>query len=557
MRKFSKLLALVMTVIMLVMSLPMHTGADDIILDFSDLFKDPEPEDNNKNDKDNENDDTVVTPEDDEDTDVDVQPDDNITDADTNEDAQTDETVTDGDAKEDDTKEDVNLPEQEEIVYNTTFSDVTEDKWFYEYVTSLASVGIIEGYEDGTFLPQNSITRAEFVKLLAATMKYELTESDEFEDVKNTDWFYKYVSASVKNGVIDKEDYKDGFKPSEKITRQEVAKLVVYAIGAEKGKYATPYADTDDENVVALYAQCIMQGSANDDKGNLYFYPDSDITRAEISTVMSRLIEYNQDSKAYVERKMAEYNMTELKLLGFPFSKGEFSRLIRDLGDAYPLSVVLENKNSGLSHDEICDNIIQAFNTVSMTNPQDFSLMGLSMKQVIYPEKQLIQICLESTANEYSKEQLQSMKNKASQKAKQIVQMLFDEKFAFSDFEKARFIHNYLVKNTEYATNTDDQAIYTAYGALINGKAVCQGYASAFNLLCDYAQIDSYAVWNDEHMWNVVFCDGQQLYYDTTWDDPVPNDDNVLRENFCGITESRIVETHKNVHQIDKDYLLG
>jgi hypothetical protein len=163
-------------------------------------------------------------------------------------------------------------------------------------------------------------------------MGYELTSTDEFEDVKSTDWFYTYVSAAVANGAIDKQDYKDGFKPNEKITRKEVAKLVVKATGAQTGKYATPYVDTDDENVVALYAQCLMQGTVDDATSNRYFFPDSDITRAEISTVMSRLIEYNQDKDAYVQTKMAQYGMTELKLLGLPFFKQQYEALINDLG---------------------------------------------------------------------------------------------------------------------------------------------------------------------------------------------------------------------------------
>ena len=55
---------------------------------------------------------------------------------------------------------------KDEPVYNSTFSDVAKDSWYYEYVTPLAAKGIIAGYPDGTFLPQNNITRAEFLKLL-------------------------------------------------------------------------------------------------------------------------------------------------------------------------------------------------------------------------------------------------------------------------------------------------------------------------------------------------------------------------------------------------------
>lgn len=531
MKKFNRTLSLVLTVLMLIMSLPVYTGAADVILDFSDLF--------------NDDNDVSVKDDDKQKEDKPVVSDDIITEI-------PDDTEPEPDVPEDKTPETPDVPKEDEpVVYDISFSDVTEDKWFYEYVSFLAGRGIINGYEDGTFLPQNSITRAEFVKLLAMTMGYELTSTDEFEDVKSTDWFYTHVSAAVANGVIDKQDYKDGFKPNEKITRKEVAKLVVKAIGAQTGKYATPYVDTDDENVVALYAQCLMQGTVDDATSNRYFFPDSDITRAEISTVMSRLIEYNQDKDAYVQTKMAQYGMTELKLLGLPFFKQQYEALINDLGKNQNMFFVLENKDLSVSHDEISDNIIQAFTYVSMQNPETFSLMGISISKTIYHDRQIIRVGLESTSRQFDKEALIFMKEKAYEKAQEIINEIFDDK-EFSDFEKARLIHNYLVLNTEYDLDQTDDAIYTSFGALINGKAVCQGYASAFNLLCKLSGVNAYAVYNDNHMWNAVVSEGQTLYYDATWDDPVPDQKGRLTENFCGVTQSVILKTHKSITNMNE-----
>ena len=200
---------------------------------------------------------------------------------------------------------------KDEPVYNSTFSDVAKDSWYYEYVTPLAAKGIIAGYPDGTFLPQNNITRAEFLKLLVECMGYQTVNADVFDDVKNTDenWFYSVVSTANANGLISVDEYGKELKPNEKIGRTEVAALLVKALGIETGKYQTPYKDTDDKNIIAVYSACIMQGTKDDKTGDRYFYPDTNITRAETSAVFTRLLEYKADPAKFVQEKIAEYGI--------------------------------------------------------------------------------------------------------------------------------------------------------------------------------------------------------------------------------------------------------
>lgn len=95
-----------------------------------------------------------------------------------------------------------------------------------------------------------------------------------------------------------------------------------------------------------------------------------------------------------------------------------------------------------------------------------------------------------------------------------------------SDYDKALYLHDYVAKKVEYVMTGDHQ---TAYGALIGGKAVCAGYARAYQLLLNAAGIDSWYVTGqsknpstgrmEDHGWNVVFLDGKSYYTDVTWDD--------------------------------------
>lgn len=110
------------------------------------------------------------------------------------------------------------------------FSDVDTDDWFYEYVAYGVEQGMIEGYEDGTFLPNEPINRAEALVItmrIAGIAEYDVAEDwNEFEDVTDADWFAYAVETASDEGIV--EGYDDGtFRPGNNITRAEVAAISV------------------------------------------------------------------------------------------------------------------------------------------------------------------------------------------------------------------------------------------------------------------------------------------------------------------------------------------
>ena len=104
-------------------------------------------------------------------------------------------------------------------------------------------------------------------------------------------------------------------------------------------------------------------------------------------------------------------------------------------------------------------------------------------------------------------------------------------KSGMTDLEKALVLHDYLIVNCKYdwavaATGrATDMTVYSAYGALVDRNAVCQGYALAYKLLLSKAGIDAITVSSDgmNHMWNLISLGGAWYHVDATWDDPVPN----------------------------------
>lgn len=116
------------------------------------------------------------------------------------------------------------------------FSDVSADKWYNNAVSTLCHMGVLGGYSDGTFRPNAPITRAEFAKIAVSFSQANGSAVySYFTDVKTTDWFAPYVTTAKDSGLI--EGYSDGsFKPENRITRAEACAIVNRVLGRKPSK---------------------------------------------------------------------------------------------------------------------------------------------------------------------------------------------------------------------------------------------------------------------------------------------------------------------------------
>jgi len=120
-----------------------------------------------------------------------------------------------------------NLLLDKDIDITKQFPDVPQDKWYALPVGTLASLGLIDGYPDGTYRPDGNMTRAEFT---AITVKFaaafpEIAQDSPFNDVVSDHWAFKHIMAAVSFNWV--EGYGDGrFAPEDFITRAEVVTLV-------------------------------------------------------------------------------------------------------------------------------------------------------------------------------------------------------------------------------------------------------------------------------------------------------------------------------------------
>ena len=116
-------------------------------------------------------------------------------------------------------------PEFERRMSNGTFEDVKTGDWFYKEVETLYNIGIVDGMDEHKFSPDEPVTRAEFAVVEARFADLDYKDGNIFDDVPNGHWAYSYINAAANAGWI--EGYPDGsFRPDEPISRAEVVRLV-------------------------------------------------------------------------------------------------------------------------------------------------------------------------------------------------------------------------------------------------------------------------------------------------------------------------------------------
>ena len=114
--------------------------------------------------------------------------------------------------------------------YTSSFADVSREAYYSRYIGFLEQYGILTGYEDGSFRPENYIKRAEFSVIVSKFTNTAETGSSIFTDVAESDWAMPYISKANAAGYL--EGYEDGtFRPYNDITRAEAVSVINRVLG--------------------------------------------------------------------------------------------------------------------------------------------------------------------------------------------------------------------------------------------------------------------------------------------------------------------------------------
>lgn len=188
---------------------------------------------------------------------------------------------------------------------SSTFKDIGPNDWYIHTVTFLVNRGGISGYPDGSFRPNSTITKAEFIKTLLSSLGYK--------NLKNTSshWASGYIRKAEELNIIEENWLKDIDKP---ISRYEMARIVSNTLTFRQEKVPTDLLKykillLDFEKIPSTYLgetngkslpESVLESFAN---GIVTGYPDGTfegqgtLTRAEAATVVVRILDNNSRVK--------------------------------------------------------------------------------------------------------------------------------------------------------------------------------------------------------------------------------------------------------------------
>ncbi len=170
-----------------------------------------------------------------------------------------------------------------------SFSDVSTGHWAYNFIMELGCSGIVSGYADGTFRPQNSTTRAQLTKMLVLAEEWTTIAplQPTFDDVGQGHTFYRFIETAHARGIIS--GYADGtFRPDDFVTRAQVAKMIVRGRGWPL-RISSPVTlcDVGADHWAHDFIQVAIERGIFTGYGDGCFQPDAPATRAQLAKVLT------------------------------------------------------------------------------------------------------------------------------------------------------------------------------------------------------------------------------------------------------------------------------
>ncbi|WP_459195657.1 S-layer homology domain-containing protein [Wukongibacter baidiensis] len=205
----------------------------------------------------------------------------------------------------------------EELVEYTTdkFSDIEQSDWFVQTVAKLVGKGIINGYPDGTFRPQDSINVDAFIKMTVVALKYEVKNGEGY-------WAQTYIDKAKEIGIVKNGEFSDFTR---EINRGEIARIIVRAMNENYSDDIEEYIGLigDYNSIPDGFKDYVLKAYV---KGIITGYPDTTFkaenkaTRAEASTMLIRMLDEG-------ERKIPEKPSNEIPKRTTKLTEEDITRL--------------------------------------------------------------------------------------------------------------------------------------------------------------------------------------------------------------------------------------
>lgn len=178
--------------------------------------------------------------------------------------------------------------------YVRAFNDIN-NHWAKADIEKLAAKHLVDGTDESNFMPEEKITRAEFVTMLYRMLKLDYKEEEIiFKDVDNKSWFYKYVMGIYKEGLVNGTD-SFNFSPNDYITREQMAVIIKRVLTQDDYVYEETILDNyNDSNVLSNWAKegvaYVIKENIMKGRSESTFDGNGLTTRAEAAVVLKRIL---------------------------------------------------------------------------------------------------------------------------------------------------------------------------------------------------------------------------------------------------------------------------
>ena len=198
---------------------------------------------------------------------------------------------------------------------STTFPDVKPADYFYDAVNSLAERGVVNGFPDGTFKPNQSVTRGQAAVIIAGVLGLDTqnVKKPGFKDVTTANTYYGAIAALANAGIIN--GYPDGtYKPGEPVQRNHMAKIIANAFDLEPTSGAkNPFTDVH-RNYVG-YVTALYESGVTTGRTATTFGGNANVTRGQLATFVIRAENVNAKADANANANAdADANVSEATL---------------------------------------------------------------------------------------------------------------------------------------------------------------------------------------------------------------------------------------------------
>lgn len=181
----------------------------------------------------------------------------------------------------------------------TNFNDVSPDHWAYQQIYDLTEKGIISGYPDSTFKPENIVSRAEFAKMMVLALKLPVNKTNvpTFKDIPGNSWSFPYVETAKFYLTGFRTSNGDYFKPGSPAVREDMAVALVKALGYENESVNEnlTFADSNlispnlKRYVAIAVKHNLMQGDSKENGTMRLFRPQDSLKRSEAAVLLSKI----------------------------------------------------------------------------------------------------------------------------------------------------------------------------------------------------------------------------------------------------------------------------